>query len=516
MSASKRVAFAVAISWLSRFVTILANLFLIPVLFRFLGKEELGLWFLLGNSQAFLGLLGLGIAPTLSRHIALAKGKSGSNPNIQLSADSQQHISDLIVTGKTILQWLAVFVFLIASLSGYGLINQIELKEVSAQEVFWSWTLMCLGYAIGIWVDYLGCWLQGLGYVGWDSMIATVVSIITISSNIIVVMMGGGLFSLAVIAVISGLLQRLLILVLIRFKKINLSASNGSWNLEYAKKMIRPSLYFWLTSVGMFLILKTDQYFITIVAGAEEIPAYNAAYQLASNLRNVALPFALSASTFISQMWQAGDIKGVHKLVRKSCNFGLLIMCTGSGYLIIIGKDLTNLWLGPDVFVGSAILTTFCIMFIFEIQNVCLMYGARATEYEKFTIPSLAAGILNLVFTAVLIKPLGLWGVALGTLIGQCLTSNWYVVFKSLERLKISYSQYFLNTFMPAFITFTLSIILTYITKMILYSFVENSFLLLLVSAIICSLIFGFALWFWVLEDSQKNNLNLKIKKILF
>ncbi len=515
MSASKRVAFAVAISWLSRSANILANLFLMPILFRFLGKEELGLWFLLGNSQAFLGLLGLGIAPTLSRHIALAKGRSGSDPNAELTADSQQHISDLIVTGRTILQWLAVFVFFVAWVSGYGLINQIDLKEVSVQEVFWSWTLLCLGYAIGVWVSYLGCWLQGLGHVGWYSITSTVVTVITITGNIIVVMMGGGLFSLAVIAVISGLLQRLLILVFIRVKKINLSASEGRWNLEYAKKMVKPSLYCWLTSVGIFLILKTNQYFITLVAGAEEIPSYNAAYQLASNLRNVALPFAFSASTFISQMWQAGDIKGVHQLVRKSCNFGLLIMCIGSGYLIVVGQDLIDVWLGEGVFVGSAVLTTFCIMFILEVQNVCLMYGARATEYEKFTVSSLAAGLLNLVFTAILIKPLGLWGVALGTLIAQSLTSNWYIVFKSLERLKIGYLQYFSNTFMPAFISFILSISITYILKRIIYSFVDNSLLLLVLTAIACSLIFGLALWLWVLEDNQKNKLTLKIRNML-
>lgn len=515
MSVNKRVAFAVVVSWLSRFVTILANLFLMPILFRFLGKEELGLWFLLGNSQAFLGLLGFGIAPVLSRHIALAKGQSGSEPNSKLTEEGQKQISDLVVTGRTILQWLAVLVFLIAWLSGYGLLNKIELQEITFREVFFSWTLMCLGYAIGVWVGYLNCWLEGLGYVGWDSIIVTVVSIVTIASNIIAVLMGGGLFALACISVISSLLTRLLMLVFIRFRGIHLTASNGNWNVEYAKKLIKPALSFWLTALGMFLILKTDQYFITLYAGASEIPAYNAAYQLASNLRNVALPFALSSSTFISQMWQAGDLGGVHRLIRKSCNFGLLIMCGGSGYLIAIGEDLTNLWLGPGVFVGSAILTTFCIMFIFEVQNVCLMYGARATEYEEFILPSLGAGFLNLAFTAVLIKPFGLWGVALGTLIGQSLTSNWYVVLKSLNRLKISYSEYFINTLMPACLLFTGSIGFTYMTKKIVYSFSQNPLIVLPLTGMTCFSIVFFALWVWALETKQKENFILHVQKKL-
>jgi O-antigen/teichoic acid export membrane protein len=515
MSASKRVTFAVTISWLSKFVTILANLFLMPILFHSLGKEELGIWFLLGNSQAFLGLLGFGIAPVLSRHIAFAKGASGSDPNLLLTEDSQQHISDLIVTGRTILQWLSVFVFLISWLSGYGLISHMTLREVSFEEVFWSWILMCLGYAIGTWVSSLSCWLEGLGYIGWDSTIAMIVSIVTVVSNIIVVIMGGGLLSLSVIAVISGLLQRLLILVFIRFKKINLSASNGSWNLAYATNMIKPSFYFWLTSLGMFLILKTDQYFITVVAGVEEIPAYNAAYQLASNLRNVALPFALSASPFISQMWRAGDLKGVHQLIQKSCNYGLLIMCVGSGYLIVMGENLTNLWLGSGVFAGSAILATFCIMFILEVQNVCLMYGARATEYEEFAISSLGAGLLNIIFTAALIKPLGLWGVALGTLIGQSLTSNWYMVFKSLHRLKITPHKYFFDTFLPAFLVFSASMLVTYTTKIVVQSFSDKSLILLLFTAIACGSVFVLSWWLWAIENSLKKNLIFKIKNLL-
>lgn len=515
MSASKRVAFAVTVSWLSKSVTILANLLLMPILFRLLGKEELGLWFLLGNSQAFLGLLGLGIAPTLSRHIALAKGSSGSDPETSLTPESQQHISNLIITGRIIFRWLAAFVFMVAWLSGYFLIKHIALKEITFQEVFISWTILCLGYAIGVWVSYLSCWLEGLGYVGWDSLIVTAVSVGTVAANVIVVLNGGGLLALSIITVVSGLIQRICMLAFIKFRKINFSFGSGMWSETYARKMVKPALYFWLTALGMFLILKTDQYFITVVSGVDEIPAYNAAYQLASNLRNVALPFALSASAFISQMWQAEDFEGVHQIVRKSCNFGLSVMCVGSGYLIIMGKDITDLWLGSGVFAGSAILITFCVMFIFEVQNVCLMYGARATEYEKFAAASLSAGILNLVFTAILIKPLGLIGVALGTLIAQLLTSNWYVVLKSLRRLKIDFYTYSRETFVPAVLTFGISTVFTYGIRQTATSFNDHSFFIVSCTSVACAFLYVATLWMWVLEDRQKAKLTIKIQDLL-
>ena len=515
MSASKRLAFAVIVSWLSKSVAILANLLLMPILFRLLGKEELGLWFLLGNSQAFLGLLGLGIAPTLARHIALAKGNSGSDPEASLTTESQKHIADLIITGKIIFKSLAIFVFVVALLSGYVLIKHIALKEITFQEVSISWTILCLGFAVEVWVSYLSCWLEGLGYVGWDSLIVTAVSISTVVANVFVVLNGGGLLALSVVTVVAGITQRICMLAFIRLRKVDFSFEHGKWNKTYAKKMVKPALYFWLTALGMFLILKTDQYFITVVSGIDKIPAYNAAYQLASNLRNVALPFALSASAFISQMWQAGDFEGVHQLVRRSCNFGLSIMCFGSGYLIVMGKDITDLWLGSGVFAGSAILVTFCAMFMFEVQNVCLMYGARATEYEKFAGASLGAGVLNLIFTAILIKPLGLTGVALGTLIAQLLTSNWYIVIKSLKRLKIDFSLYSRETFIPAILTFIISAIFTYGVRQSALSFSDRPPFLVSSVSVACVFLYALALWTWVLEDRQKAKLTTKIRNLL-
>src|SRR6266566_9641167 len=81
MSVTRRIAFGAAASWFSRGVTILLGLVLMPVLFRYLPKEELGVWLLLGQSWAAMGILDLGFGITLTRRIALAKGKSGGDPN---------------------------------------------------------------------------------------------------------------------------------------------------------------------------------------------------------------------------------------------------------------------------------------------------------------------------------------------------------------------------------------------------------------------------------------------------
>ena len=511
MSASKRIAFAVGVSWLSRAVSILANLFLMPILFRYMGKEELGLWFLLGNSQAFLGLLGMGIAPTLTRHIALAKGKSGADPNVELSPESQQHIADLVATGRIILQWLAVVVFFIAWASGYGLISQLELKEVSPQTVFWAWTLMCGGYAVGVWVSYLNCWLAGIGYVGWDSLITTVISLLTIFANITAVLLGGGLLVLAAILVGSGLVQRFVFLALIRWKKPAMLEVRGQWNVDFAKAMVQPAIYAWLTSIGSFLILRTDDYFIALLQDVSSIPAYRATYQFVSTLFMIVAPISGSSAVFISQMWQAGELEAIHKIVIRNAKITLCVMGSGVAFILTAGREFLALWLGPDNFVGYPILVVFCIMLTLEAQHNVMAQSARATEDERYAPWAIASGILNVIFTWILIRPFGLLGVALGTMLAQLFTNNWYAVYRPINRLQIKWKTYINQVFFLWFFTLFFSLSLAFFLKHNIFYLTAKNWGAVISTGLSCGLIFLTFFWCFILNQQQRDKLKSKI-----
>lgn len=513
MSASKRIAFAVSVSWLSKVSIILSALFLTPILFRFMGKEELGLWYLLANSQSFLGLLSLGITPTLTRHIALAKGKSGSDPGIELTEETKQHIGDLVVTGRIILLWLAVAVFFIAWGSGYGLINQIKLSEVSPQTVFWAWTLMCAGYAIGVWLSYLDCLLAGMGYVGWDSLIWMVMYLLTILANIAAVLLGGGLLALAVISVVMGLIQRAMFLGVIRWRCPELlNFLQGKWNTQYAKALVKPSLYWWLTDLGAFLVLRTDTYFIALLKGSQNIPSYQAAYTLVANLSSVATSLAGSSSVFISQAWQAGALGSIQQMTLRNARIGLSIMASGVAFLMMAGGEFIELWLGKDNFVGHNILLIFCIMLTLEVQHNILVASSRATEDEKYAPWSLTAGVLNIIFTWVLIKPLGLLGVAMGTMLAQMLTNNWYAVYRPMVRLKLNFWVYLRQVVGLWAMVLVGCLGLSWLAKFSLSQLkITSDLAVIATTAGVCGTVLSTLLWTIVLEDRHRESIQAKL-----
>lgn len=498
MSLSTKITSAVIISWLSRIITIAGNLFLMPILFNSIAREELGLWFLLGNSQAFIGLLGMGFAPTLTRRIALVR----TDISDTLTLDHKKSIGELVATGKVVLRYLAVIMFFISFLLGLKLINSIELEEVSRHTIYFSWFLICIGYVTNVYVSYLDCLFIGMGYIASSNFILVIINILTLLGNFFVAKLDGGILALSTVYLFIVLIQRTIFLIYLKLKKPELLNIEGKCNWVLAKEMFKPSIFWWLTSLGQFLILKTDQYFITIFTGAKNIPSYHAAYQLASNLRVLSISFTLSSTSFISKMWKSKKINEVHNIFLKNTKASLALMLIGSCFLFTSGKELTDIWLGKEVFIGYPILITFCFMFIFEVQNVSLIYSARATEFEKYYIPSLVSGLTNIVLTVLLVKPLGLWGVSLGTLISQMLTNNWFSFYKSLPKLQITYKTYISKVIFPCLKWGLFCSISLLLIK--LYAYRSMPTINLTFSVITSLIIFTLFMWFNYLEIEQR------------
>lgn len=513
MNTNRRIFFAVSVSWFSRFVVIGLGLVLIPVLFRNMGKEELGLWFLLGQSGAFLGLMDMGLSPTLTRRIAFAKGRSGTDANVSLSESYQQEIADLVATGKVIYRYLTAGVFVIAWVTGFIFIGQIDLLQLDHGTIWTAWTVMCLSHALGVWGAMWSCLLQGTGHVGWDGLIGIAVQVATLVCQILAVLLGGGLVSLATIAAIGSVLTRYVVLIFMRRREPDLFRLQGRWRQELFQSMIRPALRAWATGLGAFLILKTDQYFIAYFKGTGNIPSYHAAYQLVSNLMTLAMSFALASQVFISQMWQSGHIAQVHRIVQRNLRFGLIIMATGSACLMVVGEELMSLWLGPGQFIGYPIIGIFCVMLFLEAQHSGIVSASRSTEDEAFVFWSLGAGALNLIMTWCLVKPLGLMGVALGTMVAQMLTNNWYAVYRGLWRLQMPLKNYIVKVFLPVMFIFVLAFLSASAGKHLLAKDIHPAWILVSGMAgagMVCMV----ALWVLVVDDSYRDNLHKRIFKI--
>lgn len=514
MSVTKRIAFGAAASWFSRGITILLGLVLLPVLFRHLPKEELGVWLLLGQSWAAMGILDLGVGITLTRRIAMAKGKSGGDPEAQLTEESKQEIADLVACGRRIYRFMAVGVFLVTCGLGFLYLRNLQLNSVSLGTAWLAWAILCAAQGFTVWGTVWTCLLQGVGYVGWDAIIASFVQAAMLTAQMIAVLCGGGLIALATLATFGAITQRFLTRWLARRRKPELFALKGNWNPKVLQGMTSLAFRAWLTAVGTMFIFNSDQFFIASAQGAEKIPAYRAAYLVVLNLNMLAITFASSSTVFVSCLWQACEFKQVHRVVQRNLRLGLLIMLSGAACVIALGSSLFDAWIGPGKFIGFPTLIVFTALLVFETHSFIIVASSRATEDEAFVVSTLTAGILKLCLSWLLMQRYGLLGIASGTLIAQLLTNNWFMAFRGLRRLRMSLRDHFQTVIMPVTGTFIL-ILICDVAVLKLFSN-ESPLTHVLAAGVTTAVLLALSCWVMVLAKSERDRIRSFFRLLTF
>ena len=450
MSVTRRIAFGAGAQWLSRGVSIALGLVLLPVLFHKLSKAELGIWLLLGQTWSTIGFLDFGFGITLTRMIAFAKGKSGSSTTAILTPESSAEIADLLATGKRVFLIIA----LLSSAGAFGIgtyyLSTIDAAGVDWSTIYWTWGILCCSFAATTIAAPWACLLQGTGYVGWDIIIASFVQVLTLLGQVLAASLGGGMVSLASIAVAGALLQRIIYLRAAAGKHRELFALRGRWRPDLVRQMTPLSLRAWITTLGGVLVIGSDQFLVTSLEGAENLAPYRAAWILIHNLTIVALTFSSVSPVFVSHYWQEGNVGQVHRILERNLRFGWLVMLISTAVLSVVGEAMFEVWLGPGNFVGYSVLAAFLLTEALEAQSYSISQISRATGDEGFALSSLVGGVAKIILSIILARFYGLLGIALGTVIALMATNHWYMPWRGLTRLSYPKRRFITHIICPA------------------------------------------------------------------
>jgi O-antigen/teichoic acid export membrane protein len=413
-------------------------------------KEELGVWMFILGTGFFVNLADLGFSPVLGRQLAfeLGKGDRESNPNY---SGSSYYFS----LSKYVATITSFVLFCCMLLAGGLFIRTLQLPDRLLIPSLWAWAIFCLSQAVTCKFKYLETILNSHGEVGWQNWTQTIVQSLTLAGYFMVFhFWQGAIVALSTIVLGRSILNVFMLWLLVR-SRINkqfMVKVKVVWH--DVKPHIRPSLDYFLVGLGGFLVLNTDQYFIVKFLGTSSLPDYAAAYRLVQ----VVFIFASTASgicvPFISRKSAAGDHSGVHRMLMLNTTVGMMIQIAAVSILAVFGDYILQLWLGQGHFVGWGVLWVFCIMLTLENHHIIFArFGMNSKIVLTWGKMALFSGVINLVLTFIGVKWLGLLGVALGTMVSQILTNNWYAVAKTLQIIQLRFLYYVHNSGIVWFVT---------------------------------------------------------------
>lgn len=430
MQAARKITFGVAAAWAGRAIGILGTLILMPVLFRFLAPDELGVWFLLSGAGAFVAVLDLGFSPTLTRHIAFALGKADRG-----EAEPQNEVADLIASSRTVYRWLSLTVFVIAWPAGIAYLHALDLRPALHESAWLAWTVLCAGHAVTLWSGIVGCILTGLGDVGWESLLTSVTFAATVAGNIIVLSLGAGLVGLALVWLVAELVRRGLGWMMIRRRHPILFAQPGTRNRQLVREMLVPTRQKFLLNAGGLATSKSQTYIVAWMLSASAVPNLAAALMLFNQAAILPLSLIQSAAPFISRASRARDPQGTRRLALRAAGWSSLLALVFCGGVLLFGRPLLDLWLGPGHYLGPWIMLLIGLAVFLETHQGAWGQLAQALGRVPWRI-WLVLGIASVVAMLVGGRLDGLRGLCIGRVLPGLTLGAWILPRLALRELQ--------------------------------------------------------------------------------
>jgi O-antigen/teichoic acid export membrane protein len=420
------------------FTNVLFSLVQLRLVVRHLPPVSAGLWILFLTLGSYVAFFDLGISPTLSREVSFLIGSS---------KDTDHHaLANLIATCRRIFQWLALAVFVLASVLG-GLVMHQTSSDVAGATL--AWMIFCTGASINILGGASFAILNGYGFVATEKLVRSASLVAGLIAMMIVLHLGYGLVALAIIWTAQGFLARALGWAWLYRNEPSLRQTSGRFQKDLLWKVATPSAKYAAVQFGAILILQASNPLIAAILGASYVPPFEALNKMAAAVMILGTLIANSSTPFISMAHAAGDDAVVRAHLLRNLRIVMAFIAVAVSFLAVFGDRIVGVWLGPSLFAGNKVLWTLLLMIFLETHHVVFASAVMATGRIFFVRAALLAGIINIVLAIYMTRHWGLWGTALAILIAQITTNNWYAPFIAIRVLHIRLADLAKHVWIP-------------------------------------------------------------------
>lgn len=387
--------------------SMVSGLVVTPIVLRALGDETFGVWSFIGSITIYLGVLDLGLGPSVIRFTAEARGRKApeeTNAIASVALTLYAAIGALTLVGGVALAWLVP-----------------ELIDMPDDLVWDARLATCLvagalaaRFPLGMFYNMLGGH-QRLDVQNLGNFVATVLYAVLVA---ILVPRGGGLVLLGAVTLGVTLLRLGLPLFWLRSEFPHLRLRRSYVTRGRLRELTSVSWSNFLVQVANKVVFSTDIVVVGIVLGAREAAIYAIAsrlFQLAFGLASVLTSLLYPA---FAEYEGAGQDERQRRLLLAGLRGGAAAALVLALPLLVIPEQLLEGWLGAGYDDSAPVLALLAVVVLLHqplwLVTQYLIARGRQRPIARLLIAGAGA---NVVLSIVLALTVGTWGVALATLV---------------------------------------------------------------------------------------------------
>lgn len=469
----KNVFSSVLVNVVSIFVGLIAQ----ALFLKILGVKYLGINGLFSNIISILGIVELGIGNAIIYNLY--------KPLVNKDYST---INSLMKFYKNAYHIIALIVFILSILIMPFLpffINDVNIHiNIYAVYIFFILDIVC---------SYLLSYKRSILYADQSNYVINIIHmcyyILLNFFQLLLLYLTKNYYLYLIIKVIMRVLENIVITIYVNKKYTFLNEKkavplNDNIKVDIKKKV--KALFF--HKIGGFIVSGTDNIIISKYIGLVFVGLYSNYYIIIDALNKLFGQAITAITPSVGHMLVSDDKKKQFSVFKKIRFANFCIATFSATSLLVLMQPFIRLWVGKEFLLSNATLFVLTFNYFQKMMRNSYMSFKEAVGifYEDRFVPLIESS-LNIIFSIILAKLIGMPGVFLGTIIsGLTLWLYSYPRFIYKGLFNRSYFNYFLETFGYILLFVLISVLTYYISTRII---IHNSILMLFVYAIICLII---------------------------
>ena len=392
-------------NWTAFAVAAVVSFMLSPFIVHRLGNSAYGTWVLLGSFVGYLGLLDFGVRGAVTRFVAN-----------QHAAGDHRGASATVVAALRLFAGLALVTMVIAGLLALLLDHLFrippDLLDAARIVVLLGGGAVATSFVGGV----FGGIIAGLHRFDFDGAVEIAITLLRAAAVVVALQAGYGLVALAVIQLAASVLRGGLAFILVRRLYPELSLRGVGSTGRVTRQLLSFSLFSSLIQLSGLLIYYTDSIVIAAFLPIGVVTYYAIAASLTDYARQLVAAIGRVISPRTSAALATGGIEAVRAVVLSVGPAATLVTVPMALTFLIRGERFLDLWMGP-AYGPPTDQVLHVLSFPVWLAGGRLVAAAAVmgiNRHQGLAVAIALEAVANLGLSVLLIKPLGLVGVALG------------------------------------------------------------------------------------------------------
>ncbi len=426
------------------FVSIVVGLISVPISLHYFGFARYGIWLVIGSILAYLRISDFGVG--LSTLTLMAQSPDPAHQRVILRR------SIGLLLGASV-----VFIVLVLVITALfpGCVGILGKVPVSLQgEAATAALAMGILVLFQLPTTVFAAAFSGLQQVHWNRAYGALRSIIGLGALVATILVGGSLVTLAVFTGLGGLLVGIVsgVHLFLVHPDVRPRVAEKVTDAPSSRLLFGSGVRFLTLQIAVLLILNTDNLVISHFLGPEKVAPYAVTFKLF----RMSLLMINALTPVLWPMYGQASGRGDWDWIQRTYNRCVPALMVAAGLIwvggVIFAQEIINLWAGPGAYGGLAVafaLGGYVYVSSFGGSNHSLINGLNPTNIVVGF--GFIEAVLNLGISLVLVGPLGIGGVALGTFIASLAVNTWfpplYIHYRTQKKVTLELKPIMSHTF---------------------------------------------------------------------